>query len=278
MPFVNAREGRLYYEVHDLTAPWVENPAAIVFHHGAAANLHLWNEWLPHFCPSYRLVLFDARGCGRSTVPGPGFEWSLEQLAGDVLDIAQAAGANRFHFVGEGMGGTLGLHLAVKYGDRLLSLAAANCGARGGVAREAADWRGLIEAQGQQAWAKQMMAWRFFPNALLPAQHDWWLRQHAICNAHAALIMNDLVAATDLTPYLREIKVPTLLLCPDVSPFVPAAHMAEIQAAIPGAELQVFAHARHGLPVSHAAACAQTVSAFLARRFARNKSDLPIVI
>lgn len=278
MPFVNAREGRLYYEVHDLTAPWVGNPATIVFHHGAAANLHIWNEWLPHFCPGYRLVVFDARGCGRTTVPGAGFEWSLEQLAADALDIALAAGANRFHFIGEGLGGTLGLHLAVKYGDRLLSLTAANCSARGGVAGEGTDWRGLIEEQGQRAWAERMMAWRFFPGALPPAQQEWWLRQHASCNAHAALVMHDLAAATDLTPYLREIRVPTLLLCPDASPFVPASHLAEIHAAIPGAELQAFAHARHGLPVSHATACAQTVSAFLARHFARLKSDSPIVI
>lgn len=278
MPFVNAREGRLYYEVHDLTAPWVENPATIVFHHGAAANLHVWNEWLPHFCQGYRLVVFDARGCGRSTVPGPGFEWSMEQLAADVLDIALAAGANRFHLIGEGLGGTLGLHLAVKYGDRLLSVTGASCSARGGVARQGADWRGLIEAGGQRAWAEHMMSWRFFPNALPPVQHEWWLRQHAACNAHAALVMNDLATMTDLTPYLREIKAPALLLCPDASPFVPASHMTEIQAAIPGSELQVFAHARHGLVTSHASACAQVVGAFLARNFSRARADLPIVI
>jgi len=278
MPFVSTRGGRLYYEVHDLTAPWVERPAAIVFHHGAAANLHAWNEWLPHFCQGYRLVVFDARGCGRSTVPGPGFEWSMEQLAADVLDVALAAGANRFHFVGEGLGGTLGLQLAVKYGDRPLTVSAASCSARSGIARQAADWRGLIEAEGQRGWAEQMMSWRFFPDALAPAQRDWWLRQHAGCNAHAALVMNDIAAETDLTPYLPEIRVPVLLLCPDASPFVPPSHMAEIQAAIPGAEMQVFAHARHGLVTSHASACAQVVSAFIARNFSRAKADLPVII
>lgn len=277
MPFVNTQHGRLYYEVHDLTPPWIANPPAIVFHHGAAANLHLWHDWLPHFCTGYRLVVLDARGCGHSSVPAPGFEWSLDRLAGDVLDIAQAAGANRFHFIGEDLGGALGLYLAIKYGDRLYSLTVANCAARVG-ARGADSWRTLIDTRNQQAWAEQMMEWRFFPNALHHEQHQWWLRQYGACNARVALVMHELATGADLTAQLAAIKVPTLLLAPDASPFVPAAHMAELQAAIPGAELQAFAHARHGLPVSHATACAEVTSAFLARHFARFKSDLPVVI
>ena len=277
MAFVNTQHGRLYYEAHDLTPPWIASPAAIVFHHGAAANLHLWQDWLPHFCNAYRLIALDARGCGHSSVPGLGFEWSLDRLAADVLDVAQAAGVNRFHFVGEDLGGAVGLYLAIKYGDRLLSLTVANCAARSN-ASGMGSWRALIETRGQQAWAEQMMEWRFFPNALRDELHQWWLRQHAGCNVRAALTMHELAAATDLTGRISAIRVPTLLLAPDASPFVPAAHMAELQAAIPGAELQAFAHARHGLPVSHATACAEATDAFLARQSSRFKSDLPVVI
>jgi pimeloyl-ACP methyl ester carboxylesterase len=277
MPFAITQQGRLYYEAHDLTPPWTANPAAIVFHHGAAANLHLWHDWLPHFCTGYRLIVLDARGCGHSSVPPLGFEWSLERLTGDVLEVTQAAGVNRFHFIGEDVGGLLGLFLAIKYGDRLLSLTVASCAARYS-ARGADSWRALIETRGQQAWAEQMMEWRYFPNALRHEQHEWWLRQHASCNARAALAMHELAAESDLTAQLAAIRTPTLLLAPDASPFVPAAHMAELQTAIPGAELQAFAHARHGLPVSHATACAEATSAFLARHFTRFKSDLPVVI
>jgi len=41
--------------------------------------------------------------------------------------------------------------------------------------------------------------------------------------------------------------------------------MAAMRTAIPGAELQVFAHSRHGLPLSHGRACAEMLAAFLKR-------------
>lgn len=278
MPFVNSQGGRLYYEVHDLTPPWVRNPSAIVFHHGVAADLHLWTEWLPYFIEYHRLVVFDMRGSGRSTVPGHGFPWSFEQLAGDALEVAQAAGAGRFHFVGESLGGTVGLFLASRFGDRLLSLTMANCAARGGLIPNLAGWRAMIETQGQQAWADRMMAWRFYPNALPQEKFEWLRELHARCPARVALILADLLAAVDLTGELQRVRAPTLLLCPDASPFVPVSHMAEMQAMIPDAELQVFAHARHGLPFSHAGACAKAVKAFLARRFPGSRAELPVII
>jgi len=70
----------------------------------------------------------------------------------------------------------------------------------------------------------------------------------------------------DLTKQLRNIRVPTLLLSPDDSPFIPARIMANMREEIPGAELEVFANSRHGLPLSHGEACARVYSEFLARR------------
>jgi len=278
MPFVNAQGGRLHYEVHDLASPWVANPVTIVFHHGIAENLHVWHEWLPHFCARYRMVVFDARGCGQSTSPAQGHDWSLEQFAGDVLDVAQAAGANRFHFIGESLGGTVGLYLAAKLGDRLLSLTASNCAAHDGMLQHVAGWRNVIGKHGQRTWAERMMAQRFHPNTLPQAQYDWLLEQYATCSASTVLAQAGLLAEADLTAQLGAIRVPTLLLCPDAGSFAPAAHAAEMQSLIPGAELQVFAHARDGMLLSHAASCAQTVAAFLARNTPRAKSDFPAVI
>ena len=39
--------------------------------------------------------------------------------------------------------------------------------------------------------------------------------------------------------------------------------MAALQRALPDASLQVFAHARHGLPFSHAAECSAAVARFI---------------
>ena len=265
MPFSDHLDAHIYYEIIDPTPQPVERPPTLIFHHGVAANLDLWNGWLPRLGERYRIVRFDMRGCGRSTVPEPGFKWSLELLAGDVLAVATAAGAEDFHFVGESLGGTVGLYLAIHRGNRLSSLTVSNGAPRGGLVQNLAGWRDIIDTQGQKVWADRMMEWRFFPGALPKATFDWFHDQHVKCSPSAALAIADLVATANLSSRLCDIKVPTLLLSPDASPFIPVTVMAEMKQQIPDCELQVFAHARHGLPLSHGAACAQVLQEFLAR-------------
>ena len=74
-----------------------------------------------------------------------------------------------------------------------------------------------------------------------------------------------MLAGTDLTPELARVTCPVLLLHPDSSPFIPVEVMAALQRALLDARLQVFAHARHGLPFSHAAECAAAVARFIDR-------------
>lgn len=266
MSFVDHRDARIYYEVIDPTPKRIAQPPTLIFHHGVAANLELWNGWLPYLTERYQLVRFDMRGCGRSSVPEPGFRWSLEVLANDVLAVADAACAKTFHFVGESLGGTVGLYLAIHFGERLSSLTVSNGAPRGGLVQNLAGWRDIIETRGQKAWADQMMEWRFFPGTLPREQFDWFHDQHATCSPTAALAIADLLATANLSSELGHIKAPTLLLSPDASPFIPVTVMAEMKQQIPDCELQVFAHTRHGLPLSHGAACAQVLRDFLSRR------------
>ena len=266
MPTATHDDHRIHYEVLDATPGGANPPATIVFHHGVAFSLDLWSEWLPHLSDRYRLVRFDMRGCGRSGMPDPASDWSLDALARDVLAVADAVDARTFHFVGESLGGTLGLHLGIHHPDRLLSLAISNGSPRGRLVKNLAGWKDLMDNGGLRAWSAQMMEWRFFPDALSPAQRDWALQQHLASSGPVSLAIADLLAATDLSADLDRIRVPTLLLCPDASPFIPVTVMAEMKQRIPDCELQVFAHTRHGLPLSHGRESAMVLRDFLRRR------------
>ena len=80
----------------------------------------------------FRIARFDTLGFGRSAVPGPGYAWSLDGLGEDVLAVARAAGGGPLHFVGESLGGTVGLRLASRRPDARLSLTASNASHRAG--------------------------------------------------------------------------------------------------------------------------------------------------
>jgi len=265
MPMIETASGALFYDLCDVVPAWVENPQTIVFHHGIAANTHIWADWLPVLATRYRLVRFDMRGFGKSAQPPRDFRWSFAGLVEDLLRVVDAARAQRFHLVGESIGGTVALACALSAPNGLLSLTLSNAAARGGLVANVKGWREIVAQEGQSGWAKRLMESRFHPGALDPELHAWYLGVHETCSMDATLGLADLLLGADLTPRLGEITVPTLLLSPQSSPFIPLEVMASMRAAIPGAELQVFAHSRHGLPLSHGRACAETLTAFLER-------------
>ena len=266
MATVEREGGSLYYEVHDLTPPWLGEPETIVFHHGVGTDAGIWSAWLPVLASRYRLVRFDMRGFGRSHVPGPGFEWSFDLLAGDVLAVAKAASAERFHLVGESLGGTVAMALAARQPGVLRSLTTCSASHRGGSIQRVQHWRAFIAQNGVEAWSREMMALRFAKGAVAADVAEWFHRTQSACSADSVLDLADLLIGTDLSPELPAISCPTLLLAPDASPFVPLALPVEIRERIPGAELMVFPGARHGLACSHGRACAEALRDFLARR------------
>lgn len=268
MPFAETRSGRLHYQVCDIVAPWMTQPQTILFHHGVGASLDLWARWLPVLAARYRLVRFDMRGNGESARPPAGFAWSFDLLCDDILSVAQASGADRFHLVGESIGGTAALAFALKAPQRVLSLTLSNAAARGGSIGNVASWRELVAREGQAAWASQMMERRAYPDGLAPDIAAWWLRLHESCDIEVALALANMLLGADFSARLSEIRAPTLLLSPDASPFIPLEVMVAMRGMIAGAELQVFAHARHGLPLTHGERCARVLRDFLARRCA----------
>lgn len=262
---LETQEGPLYYQVDELTPPWVRDPPTIVFCHGVAVNCDIWAAWLPLLAPRFRIVRFDTRGFGRSIVPGRKIDWRMDLLADDILGVARATGTERFHLVGESMGGTVCLHLACRPDAPLLSLTCASTAHRGGSIRRVAEWRDFVAREGIAAWSAQMMERRFYPGALSAAERNWFDGVQQRCSADSLLDAADMLVAADLTDDLRRITAPTLLLCPDDSPFVSLDLSSEIHRLIAHSEMAVFPGARHGLPFSHAKACAETLLAFIDR-------------
>ena len=268
MPTVQTPTGALHYSICDIVPDWIENPQTILFHHGIGANTHIWADWLPVLATRYRLVRFDMRGFGLSSVPDKEFKWSFDGLIDDLLAVAAAGGARRFHLVGESIGGTAALACTLKMPERVMSLCLSNAAARGGLVSNVKGWREIVAQGGQAAWARQMMQWRFHPDGLSPEVHAWYTRVHETCSMDATIGLADLLLASDLTPRLSEIRVPTLLLAPEASPFIPLEIMESMRAAMPGAELRVFANSKHGLPLSHGRECAAVLWDFLERTHA----------
>jgi pimeloyl-ACP methyl ester carboxylesterase len=264
VPYAETTAGTLYYEVADLVAPWETRRETIVFHHGIGASPGIWRAWLPHLIDRYRIVWFDMRGFGRSAIPALGFNWSLECLSSDLLAIADAVGAERPHLVGESIGGTIALHCAIHNPGRAATLTISNGADFGAPLRKVHEWRKQIDDEGIKAWSDQFMRDRFYDDALEEGKRAWFSGEQETWQRDSILNALGVLVGTDLRSRLSGVTCPVLLLHGDSSPFIPVSVMAAMHEALPDSRLEVFAHARHGLPFSHAEQCAKSLREFLA--------------
>lgn len=266
MPTIDCHGGLLDYDIIDITPPWVTEPDTILFCHGVATDRNIWAGWLPGLTDRFRVVWFDTRGFGRSHVPGPGFDWSMDLLADDILTVAKSTGSKQFHVVGESLGGTVSLYLASRNPQAVKSVTAVSTSHRGGSIRKVLDWRNFVEANGMADWSKSMMVDRFFPDAISDEVWRWFDGVQCATSAASLLDLADLLIGSDFSKELGEIEAPALLLAPDSSPFVSTDLTADIHKLIPNSEIQVFPSARHGLACSHGVECSFALLDFLVRQ------------
>ena len=263
MPYAETEAGSLYYEVVDLVAPWESRRETIIFHHGIGANSGIWTDWLPRLIGRYRVVWFDMRGFGRSSIPAPDFKWSLELLSRDVFAVADAVGVQRPHLVGESIGGTISLHCAIKNPERVATLTISNGADFGAPLQRVHEWQKQIDEQGIRAWSDQFMRDRFYDGALEEPKRVWYASQQEAWKRDSILNALGVLVGTDLRSQLPAVRCPVLLLHGDASPFIPVSVMVAMHESLPDSRLQVFAQARHGLPFSHARQCAESLRGFL---------------
>jgi len=263
MSAVQVPDCTLHYELLDATLPWIEEPETIVFYHGLGANAKIWRSWAPMLADRFRMLSFDMRGHGRSAHPTPGAALDLDLLVNDLFAVVDAAGVQRFHLVGESIGGTLALLAGLRAPERLLTLTVSNGAHVGGSINNLDNWKQIIDARGMKGWSEHMMDARFFPGALSQSMHDWYARMQANVSQDVLLRAVRLLAGADLSAQLPHLGMPVLLLHPDSSPFIPVALMADLKTRLPQSRLHVFPHNKHGLPFSHADLCAEALREFL---------------
>ncbi len=269
MPQFSVSGYMLNYDIVDLTPPWRSPPWApvpetILFHHGLGSTQEIWRGWLPALLSRYRIVTFDMRGHGASSHPGPNSRLDLDTLTDDVFAVLDATGTERAHLVGESIGGTIALHVALRAPERFHSLTVSN-GAHVGASIQAVEsWQPLLSTDSAAAWSAHMMDQRFHRGAISEAAWHWYESQQAACAPDVLLRGMRALVGADTRPRLAGLEIPVLLLHPDASPFIPVSLMADFRNALPHARLHVVGNAKHGLPFSHATTCAALLAAFLA--------------
>ena len=112
MPFIKSSDAQIHYALEGQPAK-----PALILSNSLGADLYMWDLQMWEFLQSFSVLRSDTRGHGKSSVtPSP---YTIEQLAKDVLALADSQQLERFHFCGLSMGGQIGMWLAVNAPERL---------------------------------------------------------------------------------------------------------------------------------------------------------------
>jgi len=225
MPTIRSDRAELYYDVAG------EGPA-VVLAHGAEGNALSWFQQVPVFAQTYRTVVFDHRGFGRSTCAPADLQPS--KFGADILAVMDALGIEQAAIVGQSMAGWGAMQAALAAPDRVSAVVLV--ATSGGLAPPAGS-------DGPPEPNPVPLAGRLSGLALAPdyaARNPagaWLFDQISLMNDNIELLAGRLGEPANLIgpEFLKSYMTPTLVVAPALDTFFPPAMLRDICATIPGA-------------------------------------------
>lgn len=123
MAFAEIADAQLFYQ-------WdgPEGAPVVLFSNSLGTSHAMWESQLQAFTREFRVLRYDSRGHGQSTVtPGP---YTIAQLAGDVLQLLDALKLDRVFFCGLSIGGLVGMQLGITAASRFHKMVLCNTAAK----------------------------------------------------------------------------------------------------------------------------------------------------
>lgn len=220
----------------------------LVFLHGFPFDGSSWDPQRDFFS-DYSLITPDLRGHGAG--PRDHAPWFTHHFVEDLRSLLDARAVSRAVICGISMGGYIALHFAQKYPERVKALVLCDTQA-GPDSNEAKDKRYAtvqkIFAGGIEAFAEDFSR-SVLSEETLRVRPEVQRKVAAMIRANtaadAAQVVATLAARRDATPFLAEIRMPTLVVAGEQDKTIPVEKSRELAGAIAGAELRIISGAGH---------------------------------
>lgn len=237
-----------------------EDRPVLMLSNSLGTSRAMWQPQLPAFTGRHRVLRYDTRGHGQSSVT-PG-DYGLDRLGRDVVNLLDAIGLDQVDFCGLSLGGMIGQWLGVFAPERVRRLVLANTSAYMGPPTGWQDRMGRVRREGLTAIADAVVA-------------RWFTPAFAGSTATAEVLANLLtinpagyagccaaIRDMDMRRIIALIDRPTLVISGQQDPATPPEHAALLHQTIAGSSL-VSLDASHLSNVERPEEFAASVLAFL---------------
>jgi 3-oxoadipate enol-lactonase len=242
---------------------------ALLLLHAFPLSLAMWDDQARALSGSFQVVRFDCRGFG-GTPPGDGL-LTMERIAEDGAALLDHLGLGGATVCGVSMGGYAAFAFLRRHPARLRGLVLADTkpGADTDQARRTrAEQADKVRREGTAAIVDA-----FLPRLVGKTTHEQ--RPQVLARVREIILANPprgisdalagLAARADSTPILREISVPTLIVCGEEDVITPPADAEAMHSAIKGSTLELIPKAGHLANLESPEAFNRALEAFLRR-------------
>ncbi len=258
MPDIKTDDGCIIHT--EIEGP--ERAPVLMLSNSLGTNLHMWDEQVAPLAGHFRLLRYDRRGHGKSSVPkGP---YSMERLGRDVIAVLDGLGIEKINWCGLSMGGMVGQWLGANAANRIDKLILSNTSC---YFPDKTVWDGRIKLVREKGLA----------NIVEANMERWFTKDFRDRAPQTMAKMRDMFVATNVEGYvgcgeairdmdhralLPKISAPTLVIAGKHDPATPLEGNELIRAHIPGAKIAVL-EAAHIANMEQPRVYADTVLGFL---------------
>lgn len=235
------------YEIHSVEYGTGERVVLLL--HGLSGSSRWWQRNAPELAKSYRVLVPDLIGFGRSRMAGSHLP-TISELAGVVLAWLTQRGVPRASLVGHSMGGQIAVHAVAQDQKRFDRLVLADAA---GIPRPVTPTAVVRFA------AEVAPIWRWGDPTFLPViAGDALSAGPRVLFRAVRNILQD-----DVRPLLPRISIPTLIIWGERDSLVPLRDAWEFRRLIPNSRLVILPGAAHNSMVDRPADFNRLVRRFL---------------
>jgi 3-oxoadipate enol-lactonase len=233
----------------------------VVFANSLGTDLRLWDAVVPVLPQGLRLIRWDKRGHGGSSVPPP--PYGMGTLVRDAERICDELGVRDAVIVGLSIGGMIAQALAVKRPDLVHAVVLSNTAVKLGTPQMWHDRIADIAAHGLPHIADAVMA-RWFGRAFAAGPGlPLWRARFLETPAAGYIGCCHAIAGTDLLTPTSGLRLPALCIAGDQDAASPPDMVRELADLIPGSRFEIMRGAGHLPCVEQPEAYARLLTDFL---------------
>lgn len=256
MQLFDTGSARIHYQL--------EGPATgapIVFANSLGTDLRLWDKVIPLLPEGLRILRFDKRGHGLSSVPPA--PYSMGALVTDIERLMDHLNMREAMFVGLSIGGMIAQGLAVKRLDLVRSVVLSNTGAKIGTKKIWEDRIESVHKHGIETLGDNIMERWFSRGFRATPDVEIWRNMLVRQPVEGYTGCSAAIAGTDMITPTSGLRLPALTIAGSEDGSTPPDMLRELADMIPGSRFELIRRAGHLPCVEQPAEYARILTDFM---------------